>query len=200
MLATRFVAPHLSKFARRDPGISLEIDCSNEMLSLARREVDIALRLARPHEESLVAQRLTSIELGLYAAPRYAAEHPLPENAEASLTGHRLVAFADRPAFARENRWLAERFEPGAVVMRSNSVSSVYAAAVSGLGIALLPCAVADADARLVRIPTTRGPEPRWIWQIVHRDQQRTARVRAVLEFLSRVFRAEPSDLRDHAS
>ncbi len=190
MLATRFITPHLPRFAERYPGIRLEIDCSNEVLSLARRETDIALRLARPREDGLVAQRLGAIELGLYATPRYAAQRALPLTAEAGLSGHDVVAFADNASFARENRWLSERLGDARLVMRSNSVSSVYAATVSGLGIALLPCIVADQDTRLIRIESARGPEPRWIWQVVHQDLQHTARVRAVLEFLARVLKA----------
>ncbi len=195
MLATRFIMPYLPHFARRYPDIRLEVDCSTEMLSLARREVDIALRLARPREDGLVAQRLAAIELALYAAPRYAADHPLPDSAEQSLTGHHIVAFADTSAFARENGWLSEHIQGAQVVMRSNSVSSLYAATVSGLGIALLPCIVAEKDRRLVRVPSVAGPKPRWIWQIVHRDLQHTARVRAVLGFVARVLRPDTGQL-----
>jgi DNA-binding transcriptional LysR family regulator len=197
MLATRFIMPYLPTFSRRYPNIRLEVDCSSEVLSLSRREVDVALRLSRPREDGLVAQRLSAIELGLYASPRYAADHPLPKTAEQGLTGHHIVAFADTSAFTRENSWLEEHLQDALVVMRSNSVSALYAATVAGLGIALLPCIVADKDPRLVRIPSVEGPKPRWIWQIVHRDLQHTARVRAVLGFVSRVLSAQPTQLSD---
>ena len=56
--------------------------------------------------------------------------------------------------------------------------------------IALLPRAVAEVDGRLVRLETESAPKPRVIWQAVHRDLQRSARVRAVLEFLAEVLSA----------
>lgn len=193
MLATRFVVPHLPRFALRHPHIELVLDCSNQVVSLARREADIALRLARPHEESLVAQRLASIDLGLFAAPSYIEEHGMPARHTQSLRGHRLLKFVDTPAFTRENRWFDARFSDATVALRASSVSAVYAGAVAGLGIALLPCAVAHEDPRLMRVPSDDGPEPRSIWQVVHRDLQHTARIRAVLDFLARVLRSRPA-------
>jgi hypothetical protein len=47
---------------------------------------------------------------------------------------------------------------------------------------------VADSDPALRRIETRTVPEPRVVWQAVHQDLQRTARVRAVLDFLTEVL------------
>ena len=66
-------------------------------------------------------------------------------------------------------------------------MSSIYAATSAGLGLALLPVAVAAHDPGLVRVPTTTSPAPRVIWQAVHADLQRSARVRAVVEFLGEI-------------
>ncbi len=191
MLATRFIVPHLPRFTARHPHIELAFDCSNAIVSLARREADIALRLSRPHEEYLIAQRLSAIDLGLYAAPSYIDARGMPAHDAERLDGHRLLMFSNTPGFARENRWFEARFSHAVVALRASSVSAVYAAAVAGLGIALLPCIVADADLRLVPIPSERGPEPRSIWQVVHRDLQHTARIRAVLDFFARVLKPQ---------
>ena len=40
----------------------------------------------------------------------------------------------------------------------------------------------------MVRLETSTAPEPRVIWQAVHEDLQRSARVRAVLDFLAEVL------------
>lgn len=39
------------------------------------------------------------------------------------------------------------------------------------------------------RLPTRTSPAPRVVWQTVHDDLQRSARVRAVLEFLGELIR-----------
>jgi DNA-binding transcriptional LysR family regulator len=52
MLTTRFIAPQLRRFRERYPEIQLELQCTNLDVNLARREADIALRLARSGSRS----------------------------------------------------------------------------------------------------------------------------------------------------
>jgi DNA-binding transcriptional LysR family regulator len=186
MLATRFIAPHLGSFHRRYPEIRLELVCTHRDLDLGRREADVALRLMQPQHDDLVVKRLFAIELGLYAAFDYVEANGMPQ--AHGFAGHRMVRFADTRAFERENEWLDGCAGQAAVVLRSDSVSSIFSATVAGLGIALLPCKVAEAEPRLRRIPVDGAPEPRMVWQAVHRDLAGAARIRAVVEFLGRLF------------
>jgi DNA-binding transcriptional LysR family regulator len=190
MLATRFIMPQMPHFQATYPGITLDLECTTRFVSLARREADVALRLARPHEDNVVSRRLSEVPLSLYASPAYVEQHGVPRDPEVSLAGHRAILFADSRAFSVENEWLAPRLEGARVVLRSDSVSSIYAATLAGLGIALLPVAVAGKDPDLVCIPTATRPTPRVVWQTVHADLQRSARVRAVLDFLAEVVAA----------
>ena len=189
MLATRFVTPQLARFHDAHPEITLELNCTNRSVHLGRREADIALRLARPHEENVVTRQLGKIPLCLYAAHSYVDTWGAPADAEQSLRGHRVLMFADHRAFRVENQWLEQRRDGARVVLRSDSVSSLYSATVAGVGIALLPRRVAENETTLVRLETSSEPEPRVIWQTVHVDLQRSARIRAVLEFLQSVLR-----------
>lgn len=188
VLATRFIAPHLRKFHDRHPEITIDLVCTSRIVDLAKREADIALRLARPREEHLVVKRLTNIDVSLYAATRYLDLHGRPENPEESLRGHRVLLFAESRNFAQENTWIEGRLDGAKVVLRSDSVNSVFASAVGGLGIAMLPRAIADAEPRLTRIETRTAPEPRSVWQSVHEDMAQNARVRATLEFLGQIL------------
>jgi len=188
MLATRFIAPHLPTFSTEFPDITLELECTNRNVSLSRREADIALRLARPREDNVVTRRLASIPLALYASRAYLERRGKPADAESSLRVHDAVLFADSRLFRLENAWFEPRLDGARVVLRSDSVSSIYSAAVAGVGIALLPAAVADADADLERVDTKTSPEPRVIWQAVHADLQKGARVRAVLDFIAEIM------------
>jgi DNA-binding transcriptional LysR family regulator len=185
MLATRFIAPRLPEFHRQHPGITLDLHCTHRIVSLGRREADVALRLSRPKEENVVTKRLAAIHLSLYASPAYLEEYGVPKNPDVSLGGHCLVMFADSRSFRLENDWFLPRLEGAEIVMRSDSVSSIYAACVAGLGLAMLPRGVADADSDLVKLPTQTTPEPRVIWQTVHEDLMKSARIRAVLDFLT---------------
>jgi DNA-binding transcriptional LysR family regulator len=106
MLATRFVTPRLARFHDEHPEITLELNCTHRSVHLGRREADIALRLARPHEENVVTRQLGKIPLCLYAARSYVDTWGAPADAEQSLRGHRLLMFADHRAFRVENQWL----------------------------------------------------------------------------------------------
>ena len=191
MLTTRFIAPHLRRFRERYPDIQLELLCSNLNVNLARREADIALRLARPTQEDLIIKRLSLIHLGLYASLEYVDRFGLPKD---SLAGHQLILFANTRPFRRENDWIEARMGGARVALRSDSVSSIYSATVAGTGIGLLPCLVADHDSHLVRLPLEGAPEPRQIWQAVHKDLRDSARIRAVLDFLGRILTPPQKD------
>ena len=73
----------------------------------------------------------------------------------------------------------------------SATMNRIMSAALGGLGIALLPRHVADRTPGLVRTPLQGSPEPRIVWQAVHRDLAGVARIRAVLDFLGELL--EPS-------
>jgi DNA-binding transcriptional LysR family regulator len=193
MLVTRFIAKDLPRFREAHPEITIDFVCTSRTLSLSRGEADIALRLARPREEDVVTRKIATIELALYASHAYLAGRGAPERPDDSLAGHDVLAFAASRAFSLENEWLEPRLAGARIVMRSDSVSSLYGATVAGLGIALLPRAVADADAALARIETASAPEPRVVWMTVHRDLKDTARIRAVLDFLAQVVASSPA-------
>ena len=189
MLATRFITAKLPRFIERHPAITLEFNCTRRSVSLGRREADIALRLARPYEEDVITHKLATIDLALYASRAYLDRHGMPDDPERRLAGQRVMLFADSRAFSFENDWFEPRLDGASVVMRSDSVSSIFAATLAGSGIALLPRACADPEPTLVRIETQTYPEPRVVWQTVHVDLAKSARVRAVLEFLSETLR-----------
>jgi DNA-binding transcriptional LysR family regulator len=187
MLGTRFIAPHLARFASEYPELTLELSCTNRPVNLRRREADIALRLAQPKEDDLVIKRLAEIPLSLYASRGYLGKHGTPPKPDTSLAGHAAILFADSPSFALENGWYAPRLAGARVVMRSDSVSSIFSAVVAGLGIALLPRVVAEAEPALIRLDTRDAPEPRVVWRAVHRDLARAPRIRAVMDFLGEI-------------
>ncbi|MEM6294302.1 MAG: LysR family transcriptional regulator [Myxococcota bacterium] len=200
MLTTRFIAPRLGQFYEQYPEICVELVCTNRDINLARREADIALRLARPEHEDLIVKKLFTIELGFYARPEYVEQFGMPPQS-GDWKDHRVVMFAESRPFRRENGWMESNLRDVQVVMRSDSVSSIYSAAVGGLGVALLPCEVADHDPKLIRVPFDGAPEPRSAWQAVHRDLRHSARIRAVLDFLGGLVtpRARPTSGRPPA-
>ena len=107
MLATRFIMPHMPRFHATHPEITLELECTTRVVSLARREADIALRLARPREDNVVGRRLASVPLSLYAAPSYVAERGLPEGSRREPRGALRDPLRRRPLLRDRERMVS---------------------------------------------------------------------------------------------
>ena len=88
----------------------------------------------------------------------------------------------------KDNTASIRRARSAGFIAQAPSWDGVKATA-AGAGIALLPCLVADHDRHLVRVPQDGAPEPRQIWQAVHKDLRDSARIRAVLDFIGKTMR-----------
>jgi len=181
-LAHARLTGHLSGFRRAYPGILVELVIENRVLSLTRREADVAIRPTRPREGDLWGRKLAAVAWAVYGAPGLVEELGTLGGVEDlarcpvigwERTSTRLVA-AD---------WLDRMVEDGAFVYRTGSLINQSVAARAGMGLALLPCYLADADAGLVR--ALRKPVPEIageLWIVTHTDLKTTARVRAFFE------------------
>ncbi len=98
----------------------------NRVTSLARRRALIAVRLNRPQEGELVAQRAGALRFGLYASARGAVAEDAP-----------LCGLLDEGFTLPEVAWPQSLGRPFS--FQSNSLLGVRAAVRAGLGIALLP-------------------------------------------------------------
>src|SRR6185312_3412831 len=69
----------LADLRRQQPGIVVELSLSDATEDLLRKDADIAVRMLRPSQAALVAQRVGSIGIGLYAHRRYLKAHGTPQ-------------------------------------------------------------------------------------------------------------------------
>jgi DNA-binding transcriptional LysR family regulator len=90
-----------------------------------------------------------------------------------------------------ETAWLTRRYPSARFAFRSNSTQALVAAVAEGLGIAMLPAFVGDAEPTVRRLETPTPVPASELWVIAHRDAMKTARVQAVRGFLIELLRAE---------
>ncbi|MCF3595020.1 LysR family transcriptional regulator [Rhodobacteraceae bacterium LMO-12] len=178
MLAFWLLPDLLRQFRESYPGIEVEIVVGNETLNLSRRETDIALRIGNTPPETLVGRRVGRLDFAIYGAPDYCAAHT-----DTDLAQHDWIGFDS--AHAPLTRQL-EKLVPGLCpTVRSNSVACAVRLAKAGLGLAVLPCAIADQKRDLTRVaelPDNLGLD---LWLLTHEDLRHTARIRAVLDFMT---------------
>ena len=184
MLGLGLLPRHLAAFRSAYPGIELEMQLTNAALNLGRREADVALRVGNEPPEALIGRRVGRLAFAVYGSAGYCARRP-----DTSLEGHDWIGLdSEQAPLARR----FARFLPGArATFRANSVAATIAAARAGIGLAALPCGLADPDPDLVRIADVPQDFGLDLWLLTHEDLRRTARIRAFMDFLAEAIARE---------
>ena len=183
-LADAFLIPRLAAFRERHPAIDIELVIDRRVVSLSRREADLALRLARPDDGELIARRMAGLGFGFYANADWQAR--LAGGADPAFVG-----FDESSAHLPEAVWLARHFPGRRLVLRANSQTSQARAAGAGYGVALLPHFLGRADPALRRIFLAEAPPPREIWLLARREATASAPIKLARDFLIELFRSE---------
>lgn len=185
------LAPALPAFLEAHPGLTLEIRADVRALDLTRGEADVAVRLFRPRERSLVARRLGLERYALYAAPAYLARRGTPRSAR-DLARHDLVLYDQALDRLRTQTWLRQTASGARIAVRASTTTTMHAACAAGAGIALLTMSAVRADPAFTPVLPTLRPPAAEIWAVTHPDLRATARVTAVLRWLEElVLRTE---------
>lgn len=178
------LAPILRELHERHPEIMIELDDSQDMRDLGEGEADVALRSATGDiGAGVVGRRLCDDDWTLYCSRGYAAEHGVPSN-RAELRQHAFIGGGGPQLWKAYSLWLAELGLDDRVVMHHASAMGMMSAIRSGLGIAVLPCIVADADPELVQCLPPMPGNKRSMWLVTHERVRHTPRVRVVIDFL----------------
>ena len=178
------LAPMLRELHERHPEIMIELDDSQDLRDLGEGEADIALRSATGDiGAGVVGRRLCDDEWTLYCSRSYAAEQGVPSNL-AELRQHAFIGGGGPQLWKAYSLWLAELGLDDRVVMHHASAMGMMSAIRSGLGIAVLPCIVADADPELVQCLPPMPGNTRSMWLVTHERVRHTPRVRVVIDFL----------------
>ncbi|MEN5083204.1 LysR family transcriptional regulator [Bosea sp. TWI1241] len=184
-----FLAPRLPALTGAYAGLELQLIAMPRLLSLSKREADVAITLAPPKEGKVVARKLCDYRLGLYASRAYLDAAPPLAEAE-DLFAHRIVGYIDDLIFTPELDYLDEVAKGLRAQVQSSSVIAQMNAVAAGAGIGVIHHFMAQGDPRLVRVlPETVSIE-RSFWLLVHADLKEVARVRAVVDFIVREAKA----------
>lgn len=180
---TYLIAPNVPALSARHPALQLELSPQSRMVSLINREADMAITLNRPPKGRVVARRLIDYRVGLYASKAYLAQHGPIDGLEQA-ADHPFAWYIDDMLELPELRYLREIVVDARPVFRSSSIAAQQAAVAAGLGLGILHVFAAEADERLVRILPEKVEIIRSYWLVMHADQQKLPRIRAVVDFL----------------
>jgi len=166
------VADALKDFPGHAPEIDIEIRLSNDILDLADREADIALRPTSKPDPSLVGRRLGTIRQAVFR--------------QASLAAAETPWVGPGPAmrYTRLEHWMKSEGHDARCAVRADTTLGMYAAIRAGAGRGVLPRYFADSDPELVCCGKDIEGLDTDLWLLIHPDLRRTARVRTLVDYL----------------
>jgi len=182
-LATHLLMPDLAAFSKHYPGIQLELAFSSEEFNLRKREADVAIRLTPNPPDYLVGRRILRPARGVYASHDY-----LKSNDSSSIPNNLNWIGWDEISL-QSHRYKDSQFSAASVKHKADDILAQLEAVKAGMGIAMLPCFLADTVPTLERLELmTSESSCGDLWILTHEDLRATARVRAFIDFMIEVF------------
>jgi DNA-binding transcriptional LysR family regulator len=187
-LGTHWLTPRLGEFLDGYPDIEVKLILTDDELDLAMREADVALRLRQPSQGDLIQRRLFTVHFHAYATQDYLKRFGTPKSVN-ELDSHRLLSFGgDIPSYLIDLNWhlkagrdhKSER-TPRLVI---NNLPGLLKATQRGLGIAVLPDYLIEAESTIVQLlPSETMPELE-CYLVYPEELKGVARVQVFRDFL----------------
>lgn len=191
------LAPLWGKFRALHPQVRLDVTLSDRVADVVDEGYDLAVRIARLPDSTLVSRQLASTRMVLCAAPAYLRRRGRPRHPR-DLAGHDLLAYS---YWSMRDEW---RFEgPGGEtataradpVLRANNGDTCRAAALAGQGIMLQPTFLVSADlaaGRLVEVMPSWQAGELAIYAVYPTRKHLLPKTRALIDFLVEALRDPP--------
>lgn len=184
VFAVTVINPILRDLHEAYPNIRIELDTSYELRDLAAGTADVALRSgSKMTGEGVVGRRVASGAWAVYCSRGYAEAHGQPRTVE-DLRAHPVIGGGGEKVWGYYRTWLRQHDLESAVAMQHGSASGLLAAVRAGVGIAVLPCFIADLEDDLIRCASPPTSTTRGLWLLTHERLRHTPRVRTTLDFL----------------
>lgn len=193
----RELAPALNDFAGLYPDIELDVSFSDRVVNVVDEGFDMAVRIGRPGDSSLIIRRLGTVRIVVVATPAYLEEHGAPENLS-DLAHHNCIIDTN---FRDPNRWPFKKADGEETMVsvagriRYSNAAACQQAALAGLGLACIPSFVAEQSLRsgeLVRVLREYEPSPYDVHALYPHNRHLAAKVRLLVDFLTERYRKTP--------
>ena len=182
LVGAEVLPPMLTSFREAHPGIVIELMMSNIVDDLSRREADIAVRMAPPTQNALVAKKVGEVELGFYAAPAYLERHGSPVGME-DLKDHTIVGFDGPARSMRDLTGMNVPVNREIFSFRSDSDLAQLAMLRAGYGIGACQPTIARRYG-LVRVLANVNVFTLGVWIVMHENLRASRRMRLMFDHL----------------
>jgi DNA-binding transcriptional LysR family regulator len=184
-VACVLLPPVLARLRRELPSVQIELVSSNALSDLMRREADIAVRMVRPTQDSLIARRIGQVTVTACAHRDYLQTRGTPQEA-GDLFAHELISDDRTGAIERGFAAAGHPLDPDRIALRTDDLMAYWAAVRAGLGIGFVARYMLREDPGVVALLPGLSLPTLPVWLVVHREIRSVRRVRAVFDALAR--------------
>ena len=190
---TRYLGDAVSEFMSRYPDLHVELDLTDRFIDPIEEGVDVAIRIAKLDDSSLIARKIAETTPILVASPDYLKANGMPKTLF-DLQAHKCLVYGHSTHL---QRWkLREAGKPIAIrinaVMSSNNGDILRSAALGGQGITQLPTFLVGQDVAngdLEALFPHSSPDPLGIYAIYAANRYLATKTRVFIDFLVAHFR-----------
>jgi DNA-binding transcriptional LysR family regulator len=176
LLIERGLGPALAEFIASYPEVQLNIVAGNDIVNLARRDADVAIRISAAPSPTLVGRCVARQMAAVYATPQLIARD---KGGEAPLDWIRFTQWPGPPAEIREIR-------PNLRVRLSvDDMVTAAAAARVGVGATRMACFLGETDPALMRVPGLPTFPYAPVWVLTHAELRHVPRIRTFVNFMA---------------
>lgn len=178
------VLPALKPLAVQHPRLQLEVTSTNELMSLTRRDADIALRATPKPPEHLVGRHLGTIRFAICGPRSFTARQ-------------RRQAFDALPWIAPDEgmpehpsvRWRRKQWPRLAPALLVDGIVGVADAIESGLGIGIVPLFMLARERGLVALSEPLDGCESQLWLLAHPESRHLRRIATTYQHLAQTVR-----------
>lgn len=170
------MAEPLAKFSQMHTNISFNLLLSKGLRNMANREADLAIRVTATPPDYLIGTKIVHLQHGLYRSKALRIQETTP-----------IITWGSEQGVPT---WALQHCKNPRVVMKVDDLFGMHQAVKAGLGIARIPCFIADIvkDNDVVRMPIHQEQSDFAVWLLHHQDLRNSAKINRCRSYLKQVL------------
>ena len=196
IFGTMHLSSAIVEYQREQPEVSVDLTLDDRVIDIVSEGYDIAIRIGRLRESSLVARKLAPVRLVVCASPDYLEERGVPDTPQ-DLKDHECLRYT---LASDSDRWqFRERDETHDVQVTGSFLATngdaIRLAALAGRGLALQPTFIVGDDIRAGRLQIVLQDyelEPMGVYAVYAHRKYLSGKVRTFVDYLGDYFGSTP--------
>jgi DNA-binding transcriptional LysR family regulator len=184
-IGRHILSPLVAQFCSRHPDVTIEMTVDANLLNIARRDADIAIRMQRFDQENIVQRKVADAPFDLFASPSYLARARQPDFERRGVGSALVLPEQALGGMLGEAAWVQRHLGEAKVAFRSDSRECQGAVAAAGAGLVVLPTFLGANWPGLVSVAAPEPVPGKEVWLGLHGDSRHILRVRALADHLS---------------